>query len=174
MRIIAHALLKGCRHAVIQLGADGVPIALICMDTDQVERRILDGRVLFKLDNSTIIAQEDMLEICNLQRRSPIQLHRENLGLAQAAQDYGSQYFGNGGQMTGVLSSEQPLKSEQMEVLQRSWTASKTTAGTKLLPFGFKYNRISIGTEEAQFREESKVQDKEICRQVSEPPALVQ
>ena len=72
--IIAQAVLKGCGYAVIQRGAGGVPIGLICMDTDQVERRVLDGRVLFKLDDSTIIAQEDMLEICNLQRRSPIQL----------------------------------------------------------------------------------------------------
>ena len=37
---------------------------------------VIDGRVLFKLHDSTVIAQEDMLEICNLQRRSPIQLHR--------------------------------------------------------------------------------------------------
>ena len=76
--------------------------------------------------------------------------------------------------MTGVLSSEQPLKSEQMEVLQRSWNASKTTAGTKLLPFGFKYNRISIGPEEAQFIETRKFQAEEICRIFSVPPALVQ
>ena len=172
--IIAQAVMKGCGYAVIERGAGGVPVALVCLDTDQVERKVLDGRVLFKLHDSTVIAQEDMLEICNLQRRSPIQLHRENLGLAQAAQDYGSQYFGNGGQMTGVLSSEQPLKSEQMEMLQKSWNASKATAGTKLLPFGFRYNRISIGPEEAQFIETRKFQAEEICRIFSVPPALVQ
>ena len=107
-------------------------------------------------------------------RKSPIQLHRENLGLAQAAQNYGSTYFGNGGQMTGVLSSDQPLKSEQMEVLQKSWNGSMTSAGTKLLPFGFKYNRISIAPEEAQFIETRKFQAEEICRIFSVPPALVQ
>ena len=151
-----------------------MPLAMQCIDTDLVERRIVDNRVFFKLHDDTVVAQEDMLEICNLHRRSPIQLHRENLGLAQAAQDYGSQYFGNGGQMTGVLSSDQPLKAEQMEMLQRSWNASQTSAGTKLLPFGFKYNRISIAPEEAQFIETRKFQAEEICRIFSVPPALVQ
>ena len=172
--IVAQAVLKGAGYAVIQRGPGGLPLALQCIDTDLVERRVLDNRVYFKLHDDTVVAQEDMLEICNLYRRSPIQLHRENLGLAQAAQDYGSQYFGNGGQMTGVLSSDQPLKAEQMEILQRSWNQSQTNAGTKLLPFGFKYNRISIAPEEAQFIETRKFQAEEICRIFSVPPALVQ
>jgi len=121
-----------------------------------------------------VVQQEDMLEICNMYRKSPIQLHRENLGLAQAALNYGSQYFGNGGQMTGVLSSDQPLKSEQMQMLQKSWNGSMTSAGTKLLPFGFKYSRIAIAPEEAQFIETRKFQAEEICRIFSVPPALVQ
>jgi HK97 family phage portal protein len=172
--IIGQAVMKGAGYAIIQRGAGGVPISMECVDTDQVERRIVDGRVLFKLNDGKVVAQEDMLEVCNMYRKSPIQLHRENLGLAQAAQDYGSEYFGNGGQMTGVLSSDQPLKSEQMETLQKSWNGSMTSAGTKLLPFGFKYSRISIAPEEAQFIETRKFQAEEICRIFSVPPALVQ
>jgi HK97 family phage portal protein len=172
--IIAQAVMKGAGYAIIQRGPGGVPLAMECVDTDQVERRIVEGRVLFKLNDGKVVAQEDMLEICNMYRKSPIQLHRENLGLTQAAQDYGSEYFGNGGQMTGVLSSDQPLKSEQMETLQKSWNGSMTSAGTKLLPFGFKYNRISIAPEEAQFIETRKFQAEEICRIFSVPPALVQ
>ena len=173
--ILANAVLKGCGYAVITRGAGGVPVALQCVDTDLVERRLVNDRtVVFKLQDGTVVAEEDMLQICNLYRKSPIQLHRENLGLAQAAQDYGSQYFGNGGQMTGVLSSEQPLKSEQMETLQKSWNGSMTSAGTKLLPFGFRYSRISIAPEEAQFIETRKFQAEEICRIFSVPPALVQ
>ena len=172
--IIAQAVMKGAGYAIIQRGAGGVPISMECVDTDQVERRIVDGRILFKLNDGKVVAQEDMLEVCSMYRKSPIQLHRENLGLAQAAQDYGSEYFGNGGQMTGVLSSDQPLKSEQMETLQKSWNGSMTSAGTKLLPFGFKYSRISIAPEEAQFIETRKFQAEEICRIFSVPPALVQ
>lgn len=172
--IIANAVLKGVGYAIIRRGAGGVPVALQCVDTDYVERRVVNDTIVFKLRDGKVIQQEDMLEICNLYSKSPIQLHRENLGLAQAAQDYGSQYFGNGGQMTGVLSSDQPLKTEQMEMLQKSWNGSMTSAGTKLLPFGFKYNRIAIAPEEAQFIETRKFQAEEICRIFSVPPALVQ
>jgi HK97 family phage portal protein len=105
---------------------------------------------------------------------SPIRLHRENLGLAKSAQDFGAEYFGQSGQMTGVLTSEQPLKKEQMDVIQGSWNAGSSNAGTKLMPFGFKYQRISISPDEAQFIETRKFQAEEICRIFSVPPSLVQ
>jgi phage portal protein BeeE len=85
-----------------------------------------------------------MLEISCMNKMSPIRLHRENMGLAKAAQDFGSEYFGQKGQMTGVLASDQPLRKEQMDVIQNSWNQSAMNAGTKLLPFGFKYQRITI------------------------------
>lgn len=47
-------------------------------------------------------------------------------------------------------------------------------AGTKLLPFGFKYQRITITPDEAQFIETRKFQAEEICRIFSVPPSLVQ
>ena len=172
--VIANAVLKGVGYAIIHRGPGGIPNAMQCVDTDLVERKVINDSVVFKLQDNTIVRQEDMLEICNMYGRSPIDLHRENLGLTQAAQDYGSEYFGNGGQMTGVLSSDQPLKSEQMQMLQKSWNGSMTSAGTKLLPFGFKYNRISIAPEEAQFIETRKFQAEEICRIFSVPPSLVQ
>ena len=172
--VIANAVLKGVGYAVIRRGPGGIPQEMQCIDTDLVERKVVNDTVVFKLQDNTIVRQEDMLEICNMYGRSPIDLHRENLGLTQAAQDYGSEYFGNGGQMTGVLSSDQPLKSEQMQMLQKSWNGSMTSAGTKLLPFGFKYNRISIAPEEAQFIETRKFQAEEICRIFSVPPSLVQ
>ena len=42
------------------------------------------------------------------------------------------------------------------------------------MPFGFKYQRISISPDEAQFIETRKFQAEEICRIFSVPPALVQ
>jgi len=96
------------------------------------------------------------------------------MGLAKAAQDFGSEYFGQKGQMTGVLASDQPLRKEQMDVIQNSWNSSAMNAGTKLLPFGFKYQRITITPDEAQFIETRKFQAEEICRIYSVPPSLVQ
>lgn len=172
--IIADALLRGCGYAVIQRGVGGAVESLHIVPSENVQRTEIGGKTMYKLHDGMVIDGEDMLEICNLYGMSPIQLHRDNLGLARSAQDYGSQYFANGGQMTGVLSSEQPLNNEQVGIMQQSWNASASNAGTKLLPFGFKYQRIGIPPEEAQFIQTRKFQAEEICRIFSVPPALVQ
>ena len=172
--IISNAVLNGCGYALIERDARGYATQLICLDYWDVERKAVNGIYVYSVKNVGIVQAENMLEICNLQRKSPIRLHRENLGLAKAAENFGSEYFGSGGQMTGILSSDQPLKKEQMDVIQGSWNKAQQQAGTKLLPFGFKYSRISISPDEAQFIETRKFQAEEICRIFSVPPTLVQ
>lgn len=171
--IIANAVLRGIGYAYIDRDPSGVARSMTVIPNDAVERKELNGEYVYRISNEQTVSPDDMLEVCNVYRMSPIAIHRENLGLAKAAQDYGSQYFGNGGQMTGVLSSDTPLRSEQMEVIQKSWSNSMATAGTKLLPFGFKYSRIGIAPDEAQFIETRQFQAQEICRIFGVSPALV-
>ena len=174
--IISHAVLNGCGYAIIERDGSGYAWQLLIADYYEVDRMPTDTEegYIYRVKDYGMVQPENMLEICNLQRKSPIRLHRENLGLAKAAQDFGANYFGSDGQMTGILSSDQPLTKEQMTVIQGSWNKASGQAGTKLLPFGFKYNRISISPDEAQFIETRKFQAEEICRIFSVPPALVQ
>tara|TARA_R110001606_G_scaffold241323_1_gene389335 strand:+ start:2365 stop:3558 length:1194 start_codon:yes stop_codon:yes gene_type:complete len=172
--IIASAIMYGVGYAVIQRDQRGIAIELIPVHYSDVDLRAVKGERVYIVKDIGAVRPENMLEICNLLRMSPIRLHRENLGLAKSAQDFGAEYFGQSGQMTGVLSSEQPLKKEQMDVIQGSWNNGAAQAGTKLMPFGFKYQRISISPDEAQFIETRKFQAEEICRIFSVPPALVQ
>ena len=172
--IIAHAVLRGAGHALIERGASGEAVSMTILHPDDVERREKDGSYVYRIRNEFTAQPDDVLEIFNLHRASPIAVHRENIGLSKAVQDYGAEYFGNGGQMTGVLSSDQPLKSEQMQIIQQSWNKSATTSGTKLLPFGFRYNRIGITPDEAQFINTRRLQAEEICRIFSVPPSLIQ
>jgi len=171
--LIARALVWGCGLAAIERDNDGRPIALMLLDNQDVDYKMVDGKAVYLHRKIGSIPATEVIEICNLERKSPIQLHRENLGLAKASEQFGSEYFGSGGQMTGVLTPDQPLKAEQMKQLLESWR-NQTQAGTKLLPFGFKYNRIAINPDEAQFLETRKFQAEEICRIFSVPPALVQ
>lgn len=172
--IIAHAVLRGAGHALIERGTGGAVQSLTVLNPDDVERREMDGSYVYRVRNEFTVQPDDMIEIFNLYKASPIMVHRDNLGLSKAVQDYGAQYFSNGGQMTGVLSSDTPLRAEQMEVIQKSWNRSATTSGTKLLPFGFKYNRVSITPDEAQFINTRRMQAEEICRIFSVPPSLIQ
>jgi HK97 family phage portal protein len=172
--LVSMAVLHGCGYALIERDNRGYVTNLIALDYYDVERKFVNGMPVFSVKNVGMVQAENMLEICNLQRKSPIRLHRENLGLAKAAEEFGAEYFGSGGQMTGILSSDQPLKKEQMDLIQGSWNAAQQQAGTKLLPFGFKYSRISISPDEAQFIQTRKFQAEEICRIFSVPPTLVQ
>lgn len=172
--IISFAILNGCGYALIERDQRGYCTALNILDNYDVDRKIVNGQLVYSVKNVGIVQAENMLEICNLQRKSPIRLHRENLGLAKSAETFGAEYFGSGGQMTGILSSDQPLRKEQMDTIQQSWNRAQNQAGTKLLPFGFKYSRISISPDEAQFIQTRKFQAEEICRIFSVPPALVQ
>lgn len=172
--IIAHAVLRGGGFALIERGGSGTVQSMTVLHPDDVERREKNGAYVYRIRNEFTAQPDDVLEIFNLHRSSPIAVHRDNLGLSKAVQDYGAEYFGNGGQMTGVLSSDQPLKAEQMQIIQQSWNRSATTSGTKLLPFGFRYNRIGITPDEAQFINTRRLQAEEICRIFSVPPSLIQ
>lgn len=172
--IISNAVLRGEGFALIDRGTSGVVQGLTVLNPDDVERKQMNGSYVYRVRNEFTVQPDDMLEIFNLYGASPISVHRENLGLSKAVQDFGADYFGNGGQMTGVLSSDTPLRAEQMEVIQKSWNKSSTNAGTKLLPFGFRYNRVSITPDEAQFINTRRMQTEEICRIFSVPPSLIQ
>ena len=173
--IVANAVLAGVGYAYIQRAANGMAEALSIIPNDELQRKEINGRYIYKLNSGEIIQPDDMLEITNMYRASPILLHKENLGLAQSAQDYGAEYFGNGGRMTGILSSDQNIPKDRTEALQEGWNrAMGQGGGTKLLPFGFKYSRISISPEEAQFIATRKFQAEEVCRIFSCPPSLVQ
>jgi HK97 family phage portal protein len=172
--ITASAVIYGVGYAIIERDDRGHATQLIPVHYADVDLRNVKGERVYSIKDVGIVRPENMLEICNLQRMSPIRLHRENLGLAKSAQDFGAEYFGQSGQMTGVLSSEQPLKKEQMDVIQGSWNNGAAQAGTKLMPFGFKYQRISISPDEAQFIQTRSFQAEEICRIFNVPTALVQ
>ena len=59
-----------------------------------------------------------------------------------------------------------------MDVIQNSWNQSAMNAGIKAGEFGFKYQRITITPDEAQFIETRKFQA-EICRIYGVPTSLV-
>jgi len=172
--LVASALVYGCGFAIIERNNRGYAERLIPVHYYDVDIKEINGERIYSVRDYGVVMPDNMLEVCNMHRMSPIRLHRENIGLAKAAQDFGSEYFGQKGQMTGVLASDQPLRKEQMDVIQNSWNSSSMNAGTKLLPFGFKYQRITITPDEAQFIETRKFQAEEICRIYSVPPSLVQ
>lgn len=173
--ITAHAVMYGNGYAFIERNERGAPVALRPIDPDVVEqKRDTDGSMFYQISGVGRVQPEMVLHVSNLFGLSPIRLHRQNVQLAMAAKHYGNEFFGNGGQMTGILASDQPLTATQMETMQQSWNQSATSAGTKLLPFGFKYTPVSVPPEQIAFIETQKFQAEEIARIFNVPPALIQ
>jgi HK97 family phage portal protein len=173
--ITAHAVMYGAGFAYIERNERGEPVGLRPLANDDVEqKRTKDGQMFYSVRRMGDVLPEHILHISNLFGLSPIRLHRQNISLSMAAKQYGNEFFGNGGQMTGILASDQPMSAQQMETMQQSWNQSATSAGTKLLPFGFKYTPVSVPPEQIAFIETQKFQAEEIARIFNVPPALIQ
>jgi len=171
--IISSAAMYGMGYAIINRSPNGYASSLTPVHFNSISRADVDGSVMYKVNALGLFSGDDILEVTNLHRTSPIKRHRDNLGLTKSAQDFGSSYFGNGGRMTGVLRPDDNLDPEQMEMLQNSWNAATAAGGTKVLPAGVKYDRISISPEEAQFIFTRKYQQSEICQIWDVSPAMV-
>lgn len=170
--VVGNAVAHGAGHAVITRDNTGRPTGMYPVAPDEVDYLESKSTPMFKVAGFGMVPMEDMLCIYNLHRKSPISLHRENLGLAKAAQSYGAGWF-NDGQMTGILTTDQPLRNEQMKALRQSWQ-QQGGATTRLVPHGMRYQRITIAPSEAQFIEVRKFQAEEIARIFGVPPALIQ
>ena len=151
-QLVANMLLHGKGYALIVRNQDtGAPERLEFIPSRHVRQLEYQGTPVFEVEGlDGVVFNDDILCIPYLLGQSPVELHREAIGLAKAAETYASDYFANGSVLTGVLSSDQPLKKEQLDVVRDSWNASGAGNLTRVLPAGFKYERIALSPDEAQ------------------------
>jgi HK97 family phage portal protein len=170
---VANILIYGKAYAIIERLPNGDPYELRLVNPKSVKEKMVDGELMYEVKDRGVYMHADMLRVTNLYGQSPIELHREMLGLAKAAQDFAAEFFGSSGNMTGILSSNEPLKKEQIDIIKDSWNNSGDQLGTKLLPFGFRYDRIAVDPENASLTEQRDFLNQEICRIFGVPPSLV-
>lgn len=98
-----------------------------------------------------------------------------SIGLAIAAEEYGSKFYANGASPSGVLEHPGTLKDPSR--VRESWTqsfgGSANAHKVAVLEEGLKYTPISISPNEAQFLETRKFQIDEIARIFRVPPHMV-
>ena len=106
---------------------------------------------------------------------SPIAMAKNAIGLAIAAEEYGSKFYANGAAPSGVLEHPNVLKDPAK--VRDSWNAafggSSNAHRVAVLEEGMKYTPISISPNEAQFLETRKFQINEIARIFRVPPHMV-
>lgn len=107
---------------------------------------------------------------------SPIQMARQAIGLALAAEKFGAGLFTNGSMATGLLQTEVKLKPTEADALQARWDQKRSQlngSGTIVLGGGLKFERLTIPPEDAQFLETRSFQVAEIARMFGVPPHML-
>jgi HK97 family phage portal protein len=97
------------------------------------------------------------------------------IGLNIAAEEYGSRFFSNSGNPSGVL--EHPGQIKDPKRVRDSWNevygGNSNAHRVAVLEEGLHFKPISIPPEQAQFLETRKFQVNEICRIFRVPPHMV-
>ncbi|MBR0380319.1 MAG: phage portal protein [Mogibacterium sp.] len=106
---------------------------------------------------------------------SPIAMAKNAIGLAIATEEFGSKFFANGANPSGVL--EHPGVLKDPSKIRDSWTQTFGGSGNSnkvaVLEEGMHYTPISISPEQAQFLETRKFQISEIARIFRVPPHMI-
>ena len=190
--LMTHLLLWGNAYAQIIRNGKGEIIALYPLMPDRMTvDRDENGKLYYEytlssddahtMKGSTVVLKpKDVLHIPGLGfdglvGYSPIAMAKNAIGLAIAAEEYGSKFYANGAAPSGVL--EHPGTLKDPSKVRESWTqtfgGSSNSNKVAVLEEGMKYTPISISPNEAQFLETRKFQINEIARIFRVPPHMV-
>lgn len=190
--IMTHLLLYGNAYAQVIRNGKGEVIALYPlmpnrMTVDRDDR----GQLYYEymktdtdaptMKGMTVkLRPEDVLHVPGLGfdglvGYSPIAMAKNAIGLAIATEEFGSKFFSNGANPSGVL--EHPGVLKDPSKIRDSWTQTFGGSGNSnkvaVLEEGMKYTPISISPEQAQFLETRKFQINEIARIFRVPPHML-
>ncbi len=183
--MMMHLLLWGNSYSQIIRNGKGEVIGLYPLLPDKMSvDRAADGRLYYTYNSDNqgtlIFNKNEILHIVGLGfdgliGHSPIAMAKNAVGLAIAAEEYGSSFFSNSGTPSGVL--EHPGVLKEPEKVREAWNEAYGGSGNAhkvaVLEEGMKFNPISINPHEAQFLETRKFQVNEICRIFRVPPHMI-
>ncbi|MGV0958200.1 MAG: phage portal protein [Limnohabitans sp.] len=183
-----HLALRGNAFCQILTNGRGEVTELIPIHPDRVRLELLaEGDYRYRIQNAA--GQEMVLrrgEVWHLRGLSsdgllglsPIELSRESLGMALAAQDYGARFFSNDAKPTGgwIEFPGNFKDSEAKRVFRESYQAAQSGANrgkVLVLENGMKFHEVGVTNKDAQFLELRKFQITDIARLFRVPPHMI-
>jgi HK97 family phage portal protein len=179
-----HALLYGNGYALIEFDMSGKVRALWPLMSELV-KPILgeDGSLEYivtdaagnekKYPSDEIIHIPDM-GLDGVNGLSRVMLHKEGIGLGQALEAFGSEYFGHGTAPSGIITIAGKLSDPAKERLKQSWHSSHGVPGQRhkvpIFEEGMDYKGIALQADHAQFIESRKFQLSEMERMMGVKP----
>jgi len=178
--------LRGNAYAAIVRDAGGQPIELIPIGPDRISVYVSPRGVVFYNFSHPLIGEgvvwhsENILHFREMTVDggyigiSPISYAQDVMGVSIAAQRQAAILFRQGNQTGGVLSTDKPLSPETVAQIKNELLLQhagvENSSKPMVLGGGFKYDRMSMTPDEAQFLESRKFSVEEICRIFGVPP----
>ena len=183
-----HLALRGNAFCQIIANPKGEITELMPIHPDRVRMEVMDSgdfryRVRMQNGDETVFPRGQIwhlrgLSSDGLMGMSPIELARESLGMALAAQDYGARFFTNDAKPTGGwIEFPGTFKDpEAKRVFRDSYQAAQSGSNrgkVLVLENGMKFHEVGVTNKDAQFLELRKFQITDIARLFRVPPHMI-
>lgn len=183
-----HLALRGNAYCQIITNPSGEITELLPIHPDRVRVEVMRSgefryRITDRFGDETVLARSAVWHLRGLSSdgvmgMNPIELARESLGIALAAQDYGARFFANdakpsGGWIEFPGSFKDP---EAKKVFRESYQAAQSGANrgkVLVLENGMKFHEVGVTNKDAQFLELRKFQITDIARLFRVPPHMI-
>lgn len=180
-KYLASAILRGNVFLrVDKVNSQGRPDVVTVLDpADIVVRRdTRTGRFTFHYKGDVLHPYSQQAQGGLIHRRvfpqagqalglSVVANHARTLGLSLAAEQFGSDFFGDGAHPSGILTTDQPVTEDQARTIkQRFVNAIRGSREPAVLGAGVKYTQVQIAPAESQFLDTQNFTSVEICRMV--------
>lgn len=183
-----HLALRGNAYNRIVSNPRGEIVELIPLHPDRVRLEVLRSgeyryRVTDRFGDETLLPRGEVwhlraLSSDGLLGMNPIELARESLGMALAAQDYGARFFANDAKPTGgwIEFPGSFKDAEAKRVFRESYQAAQAGVNrgkVLVLESGMKFHEVGVSNKDAQFLELRKFQITDIARLFRVPPHMI-
>ena len=172
-------LLGGNAYAEIVPGPRGAVDQLIPLLPNRMRpAELSSGRIQYEyhqpgVAKPKIYLQDEIFHLRSFSRDgivgiSPVERHRELIGLALSEEEYGARMFSNGAQLGGILSHPKNLTEPAQQRLEKQfsddYTGTRKSFKTIVLEEDMKWTQVSMRARDAQYLESRKFQIAEIAR----------
>jgi HK97 family phage portal protein len=186
--LMTHLLIWGNAYAQVVRNGKGEVLSLTPLLPNKmtVTRDTASKKLIYTyqsdLDGSQVFSKKEILHIPGLgfdgiQGFSPIAIAKNAVGIALAADEYGSKFFSNNATPNGILESDKPVGEKGIENLKTSWNTqfggSANSHKIAVLEDGVKFKQMALSNSDSQFLETRKFQIDEIARIFRVPPHMI-
>ncbi len=183
-----HMALRGNAYNRIVSNARGEITELVPIHPDRIRIEMLPCgefryRVTDRDGRESVLPRGEVWHLRGLSSdgllgMSPIEIARESVGMALAAQDYGARFFANDAKPTGgwIEFPGSFKDAEAKKVFRESYQQAQSGANrgkVLVLENGMKFHEVGVTNRDAQFLELRKFQITDIARLFRVPPHMI-